>query len=144
MLLINITVVVLLDMTSVIERYESHSKYHNTVYTKTLIYTSLNMFVIPVLTQSGGASIYELVINNNFNIAKILGELFIPKSGEFFSLLLIQQGAISGIYYGLMISEIVFSFLKPYYAYERRKMYNDQAPWRRDEQLTFLYGYFNS
>ncbi len=32
---------------------------------------------------------YDLFINNNFNVAKILGELFIPKSGEFFALLLV-------------------------------------------------------
>lgn len=87
---------------------------------------------------------YDLIINSNFNVAKILGELFIPKSGEFFALLLVQQGALSAVFYGLMVSEIIFSFFKPYYAFERRKMYNDQAPWRRDETLTFTYGYFNS
>lgn len=143
-IVINLLVIILLDLASVYERYHSHSEYQTAVYTKTVIYTSLNMFIIPVLTQSGGASIWDLIINNNFNIAKILGELFIPKSGEFFALLLIQQGAISGMFYGLMIGEIAFSFGKPYYAVERRKMYNDQQPWRRDEQLTFLYGYFNS
>lgn len=50
----------------------------------------LNMFMIPVLTLSnGGTSIWNLILQNNFNIAKILGELFIPKSGEFFILLLV-------------------------------------------------------
>jgi len=49
------------------------------------------MFIIPVLTLSaGGASIFDLFMANNFNIAKILSELFIPKSGEFFILLLVQ------------------------------------------------------
>jgi hypothetical protein len=143
-ILINLLVIILLDFASVFERYHCHSKYQTAVYNKTVIYTSLNMFIIPVLTQSGGASIYGLITNNNFDFGKILGELFIPKSGEFFALLLIQQGAISGMFYGLMIGEISGSFFKPYYAVERRKMYNDQQPWRRDEQLTFLYGYFNS
>ena len=32
----------------------------------------------------------------------------------------------------------------PAFAFERRKIYNDQAPWRRDEQTTFTYGYFNA
>jgi hypothetical protein len=32
----------------------------------------------------------------------------------------------------------------PALAYERRKIYNDSAPWRRDEETTFLYGYFNA
>jgi hypothetical protein len=50
----------------------------------------LNMFFIPVLTlTSGGNTIYELFIVNNFNFAKLLSELFIPKSGEFFIILLI-------------------------------------------------------
>ena len=48
------------------------------------------MFIIPVLTlTSGGKSIYELITTSNFNIAKLLSELFIPKSGEFFILLLV-------------------------------------------------------
>ena len=58
---------------------------------KTVIYTNLNMFIIPVLTlSSGGATLYELFIASDFNLAKLLGELFIPKSGEFFILLLVQ------------------------------------------------------
>ena len=143
-LLINVAIISLLDFISVMESYDSHSMYQNNVYLKTVVYMSLNMFIIPVLTTSGGASMYDLFINSNFNVAKILGELFIPKSGEFFALLLIQQGALSAVFYGLMVSEILFSFFKPYYAFERRKMYNDQAPWCRDETLTFTYGYFNS
>lgn len=88
-LLINVAIISLLDIISVIESYDCHSQYQNNLYLKTVVYTSLNMFVIPVLTQSGGASIYDLITNSNFNVAKILGELFIPKSGEFFTLLLI-------------------------------------------------------
>jgi hypothetical protein len=143
-LLINTLVITLLDYASQIENYEAHSLYQNTVYLKTVTYTSLNMFIIPVLTSTGGMSIAELFSTNNFNVAKLLSELFIPKSGEFFALLLVQQGALSAVFYGLMISEILFSYFKPYYAFERRKMYNDQQPWRRDETLTFTYGYFNS
>jgi len=98
-----------------------------------------------VLTLSNnGGTLYDLVTSNNFNIAKLLSELFIPTSGEFFILLLIQQGVISSIFYALNISDIMFSFFTPALAFERRKIYNDQAPWRRDEQTTFLYGYFNS
>lgn len=88
-LVINVTIISLLDFICVIESYDSHSQYQNNVYLKTVVYTSLNMFIIPVLTTSGGASMYDLIINSNFNVAKILGELFIPKSGEFFALLLV-------------------------------------------------------
>jgi len=90
-LIINVTIINILDYASVIESYDSHSQYQLNVYFKTVIYTMLNMFMIPVLTLSnGGTSIWNLITQNNFNIAKILGELFIPKSGEFFILLLVQ------------------------------------------------------
>jgi len=62
-----------------------------------------------------------------------LSELFIPKSGEFFILLLVQQGVISAMYYALNISDIVWNYFSASLAFERRKIYNDQAPWRRDE-----------
>lgn len=61
------------------------------MYIKTVIYMNLNMFVIPVLTLSGGGqTLFEFFYSNDFNIAKLLGELFIPKSGEFFIILLVQ------------------------------------------------------
>ena len=89
-LLINVTIICALDYASVVEGYNSHSKYQSTVYFKTVIYTNLNMFIIPVLTISNnGGTIYDLIMSNNFNIAKLLGELFIPTGGEFFILLLV-------------------------------------------------------
>lgn len=81
---------------------------------------------------------------NNFNIAKILGELFMPKSADFFIYLLVQQGALSAVFYALNIPEIFYFYCNPFFAFESRKMYNDVAAWRRDETLTFTYGYFNS
>jgi hypothetical protein len=60
-IVINTVIIVLLDIAAVIESYDCHSKYQNTVYMKTVIYTNLNMFIIPVLTiSSGGGSIYDL------------------------------------------------------------------------------------
>ena len=103
------------------------------------------MFIIPVLTISNnGGTIYDLIMSNNFNIAKLLGELFIPTGGEFFILLLVQQGVASAVWYSLNCSDIIWSYFTPSLAFEKRKIFNDQAPWRRDEQTTFLYGYFNS
>ena len=58
---------------------------------KTVIYMNLNMFIIPVLTiSSGGKTLYELFSVSKWNVALLLCELFIPKSGEFFVILLIQ------------------------------------------------------
>ena len=49
------------------------------------------MFIIPVLTISGGSkTIYELLISTHWSVPRMLGELFIPKSGEFFIILLAQ------------------------------------------------------
>jgi hypothetical protein len=60
------------------------------VYLKTVIYMIINLFVIPVLTLSnGGVTLYELFMSNNWNLPRLLGELFIPKSGEFFIILLV-------------------------------------------------------
>lgn len=144
-LAINSTVLFLLDVASVIESFDSHSSYQIAVYVKTVIYMSLNMFVIPVLTISGGnKTIYELLTSTNWSIPRILGELFIPKSGEFFIILLIEQGVFSFIFYALQIPEIAWSYFIPALAFERRKIYNDSAPWRRHEQNGFMFGYFNA
>jgi len=99
---INSTILLLLDLASVIESYDSHSAYQIAVYVKTVVYMSLNMFIIPVLTISGGnKTIYELLTSTQWSIPRILGELFIPKSGEFFIILLIEQGVFSAIFYAL-------------------------------------------
>jgi len=50
----------------------------------------LNMFIIPVLTiSSGKKTLYELFTVSGYNIARLLSELFIPKSAEFFIILLV-------------------------------------------------------
>ena len=50
----------------------------------------INMFIIPVLTiSSGKKTLYELFTVSGYNIARLLSELFIPKSAEFFIILLV-------------------------------------------------------
>ena len=90
----------------------------------------LNTFVIPVLTiASGGQTLYDLFASNDWNFAKLLGELFIPHSGEFFIILLIQQGVISVIFYALNLSDIIQFYTLPDIAVEKRKIFNDSQPW---------------
>ena len=144
-LLINALVLFILDYASVIEKYDSHSAYQAAVYIKTVIYMSLNMFVIPVLTISGGSrTIYELIVSTEWSFPRMLGELFVPKGGEFLIILLIEQGVFSTIFYALNIPDIMYSYMIPALAYEQRKIFNDSAPWRRHEQNSFMYGYFNA
>jgi hypothetical protein len=124
----------LLDHASVLESYDSHSRYQIAVYTKVLVYLVFNTFVIPVLTiASGGKSLYELVSDSGFNFARILSELFMPKSAEFFIYLLIQQGVISVVFYSLNLSDIAWSYFIPEVALQRRYLFNDSEPWRRHE-----------
>ena len=67
------------------------------------------MFVIPVLTLSaGGQTVYELLVTTTF--PQLLSELFIPKAGEFFVILLIQQGVFSVIFYALQLPDISFTY----------------------------------
>lgn len=88
---INTLVLIILDYASVAETYDSHSKYQIAVYLKTVIYTTLNIFIIPVLTlASSGKTLFEIISDNNWNFGKLLSELFIPASGEFFVILLLQ------------------------------------------------------
>lgn len=52
--IINVIIINLLDYASVIESYDSHSKYQAAVYLKTVFYMTLNVFIIPVLTIASG------------------------------------------------------------------------------------------
>lgn len=95
---------------------------------------SLNMFIIPVLTISGGSkTIFELFNSSEWSFPRMLGELFVPKSGEFFIILLVEQGVFSTIFYALNLPDISWSYFIPALAYEQRKIFNDSAPWRRHE-----------
>lgn len=44
----------------------------------------------------------------------------------------------------MQIPEIAWSYFLPALTFEKRKIYNDSAPWRRHEQNGFLFGYFNA
>ena len=87
---INVVILYMLDYAAILEGHDSHSKYQVSGYVKYVIYMCLNLFAIPLLTiSSGGKTIFELLKSSHWNFAILLSELFIPKSGEFFILLMI-------------------------------------------------------
>jgi len=49
---INIALLYLIDIVAYLEFQETHSLYQRSVFTKTLIYLTLNMLLIPALTLS--------------------------------------------------------------------------------------------
>ena len=55
-LLINLVLLILIDQMCILETYETHSLYQEAVFTKSFIYLSLNMLVMPALTLNGSTS----------------------------------------------------------------------------------------
>eukprot|EP00352_Strombidinopsis_acuminata_P000737 CAMPEP_0176344652 /NCGR_PEP_ID=MMETSP0126-20121128/4854_1 /TAXON_ID=141414 ORGANISM="Strombidinopsis acuminatum, Strain SPMC142" /NCGR_SAMPLE_ID=MMETSP0126 /ASSEMBLY_ACC=CAM_ASM_000229 /LENGTH=257 /DNA_ID=CAMNT_0017691207 /DNA_START=1055 /DNA_END=1828 /DNA_ORIENTATION=- len=142
---INVVILVLLDIASIIECYETHSRYQVSIYYKCVIYLTLNMMVIPALTLNSPDSkysLYVLITEREFGITDLLAQFYVNNSGLFFVSLIIQQACLSSAYYLTNCSEVVFSYFSPWLALEKRKIFQDSAPWRRKEQLTFQYGYF--
>lgn len=81
-------------------------------------------------------------MQKDFDITRLLGEFYIGNNGTFFVSLIIQQACYSSSYYLLNVSDIVFSYFSPWLAHMRRNVYQDQEPWLRKVDDTFMYGYF--
>lgn len=139
---INQVLLLLIDIASIAESYETHSLYQLSVYTKSVIYLNLNMFVIPALTLTNSEPLINIIFKKQFDITKLLGDFYIANSGVFFVSILIQQAFLSSSFYLLNLSDVFFSYFSPWLALEKRKIFNDSAPWRRHESFCFQYGYF--
>jgi len=50
----------LIDITSQLESYETHSLYQRAIYIKSVIYLTLNMLIIPTLSLSQGSAVGSL------------------------------------------------------------------------------------
>ena len=55
-ILINLVLLIIIDWTCILEKYETHSLYQEAVFKKSFIYLILNMLVIPALSLSGSTS----------------------------------------------------------------------------------------
>ena len=68
--------------------------------------------------------------------------MYIYDSGTFFVVLLIQCTCFSSIGILLRVGDIVQNYFSPWLAYFKRKYLNDSAPWRRNEDDVFPYGFY--
>ena len=161
---INLLLLVLLDYAALYEKYETHSLYQRALYVKSVIYLILNMLVIPALTLSNMASeeidekdrynptsgyavnesgsLFQFIYTRQFNIARLLGEIYAGENGIFFVSLILQTAIYSSCYYLCQCSDLAFSYFSPWLTHMKRKVYVDQEPWLRKEGNNFLYGFF--
>jgi hypothetical protein len=120
---INVILLFLIDFAALFEFQETHSLYQMSVFTKTLIYLTLNMLIIPALTLSNNQldpamkmtvtttqvqeahSIWELIKMRNFNFTLILGEIYVGDNGLFFVSLILMQTAVSFFFYLLQVQD---------------------------------------
>jgi hypothetical protein len=156
---INLLILNLIDIASLLENYETHSLYQRAVFLKSLLYLTLNMLVIPALTLSNtsvsadkkmtitttqvdeASSLWEFMMSKNFDITKILGEIYIGENGTFFVSLVMMQATISCSYYLMNCQDIMFSYFSPWLATMKRKVFQDTEPWLRKEGNNFMYGF---
>lgn len=78
----------------------------------------------------------------NYDIAHLLGDMYISDSGTFFVVLLIQCACFSAIASLTRFGDIISTYCSPWLAHFQRKYLNDSAPWRRQEDYIFCYGFF--
>jgi hypothetical protein len=158
---INLLLLILLDIAALYEKYETHSLYQRAYFTKAVIYLLLNMLLIPALTLSNMAShenerydqtsgfavnesgsLWSFMTSRQFDLAKILGEVYAGENGAFFVSLILQTAIFTSAYYLCQVTDLMFSYFSPWLAWMKRKVYVDQEPWLRKEGNNFLYGYF--
>eukprot|EP00347_Sterkiella_histriomuscorum_P002304 403368673 len=139
---INQILLLLIDLTSLVEKHETHSLYQIAIYTKSVIYLNLNMLVIPALTLTTSEPFINIIFSKKFDLTQILGNFYIANSGIFFVSILIQQACLSSSFYLLNAPDIFLSYFSPWLALEKRKIFNDAEAWRRKESFCFQYGFF--
>jgi hypothetical protein len=87
---INLILLLLIDIASLVERYEAHSLYQKAIYNRAVIYLNLNMLIIPALTLTNSEPLINLLFKKQFDLTQLLGDFYIANSGVFFVSILIQ------------------------------------------------------
>lgn len=91
-ILINQLLLILIDITSRIECYETHALYQRAIYYKSVIYLMLNMIIIPTLSLSAGTgvtSIWSYIQKKDIGFSELLGDLYLGNTGQFYVSLVI-------------------------------------------------------
>jgi hypothetical protein len=122
---INQIILLLIDLSSIAERHETHSLYQLSVYTKSAIYLNLNMLIIPGLTLTTSTPLIDIIFD--LKITELLGDFYIANSGIFFVSILIQQACLSSSFYLMNLPDIFFAYFSPWLALEKRKIFTDSA-----------------
>ena len=84
--------VVIIDTGALLEKHQSHSNYQSTIFVKAVVYLNLNMLLVPALSFGNSDSLFNLVIEKNYNPKEILSDMYYSDTGFFFVALIIQQG----------------------------------------------------
>jgi hypothetical protein len=140
-IMINIALLYLIDIVAYLEFQETHSLYQRSVFTKTLIYLTLNMLLIPALTLSNSLidsekkmtvtttqvaeanSLYAFLKMKNFDITQVIGSLYVGDNGIFFVTLVLMQAAVSCSYYLLQWNDVFYAYFSPWLAIMKRQVY---------------------
>ena len=115
----------MIDWTSKIERYLSHSIFQSAIYIKSVIYLGLNMMLVPSLSLSThhSSSLWSCLITRKFDLLKLISDFYIGGNGMFFVSLVLQQACTSSAFYLLNITDIYDSYFSPWLAYNKRKVF---------------------
>lgn len=141
-LVINQILVVLIDVSSQLERHNTYSKTQYSIFNKAMPYLLLNMLIIPAITLATAKSLYKIVSEKNWEFTRVLGDLYTPDSGVFFVTILIQNGTFTGAFYLVRLADIFGTYCSPWLSHFRRQMLNDREPWRKSDNDIYPFGYY--
>ncbi len=82
-----------------------------------------------------------MIVQKNYDITHIFGDMYISDTGTFFVILLVQCACFTAMANLVRFGDIVSNYGSPWLAHYQRKYLNDSEPWRREETYIFSYGY---
>ena len=115
-LAVNQILLVMIDIVALWERHHSHSHYQASIFTKSVIYLSINMILIPAVSMRSTETVLVLLAEKGFSPKNLLSDLYYSDSGFFFITLIIQQGFLSCSFYILRVPDLLNNWFSPWLA----------------------------